>query len=85
MAEKNSGETILAFLLGGIIGACLGILFAPNSGKETRRKLKVLLEDLGEKAEDWIEEGKEKVEDVVSDVKERVFKKEPPKGRSREE
>ena len=85
MAERNSGETILAFLLGGIIGACLGILLAPKSGKETRQKLKVLLEDLGEKAEGWIEDGKEKVEDVVCDVKDKVFKKEPVKSRSREE
>jgi len=76
MSDRNSsGETILAFLLGGIIGGCLGILFAPKSGKETREKLKTLLEDLGEKAEDFIEEGKDKIEDFVSCTKEKIFEK----------
>ncbi len=71
----SSGETILAFLLGGIIGACLGILFAPKSGKETREKLRFLLEDLGEKAESWVKEEKDKIEDFVSSVKEKVSEK----------
>jgi len=71
----SSGETILAFLLGGIIGGCLGILFAPKSGKETREKLRVLLEDLEEKAEDWLEEGKDKVENFVSSAREKISEK----------
>ena len=75
MAEKNSGEVILAFLLGGIIGACLGILFAPASGKETRKKINVVLKDLGEKAEELFEEGKEKVQEVVEETKEKIFPK----------
>ncbi|MFN3966836.1 MAG: YtxH domain-containing protein [Endomicrobiia bacterium] len=76
MSDKgSSGETILAFLLGGIIGACLGILFAPKSGKETREKLRFLIEDLEEKAENWIEEGKDKIENFVSSTKEKIFEK----------
>ena len=67
--SRNSGETMLAFLLGGIVGAAVGILFAPRPGKETREKLKVLLEDLGEKADVLLEEGKEKVEDIVQEAK----------------
>jgi len=75
MSERNSGETILAFILGGLIGATLGILFAPKSGKETRERLKVLAEDLSEKAGDLIDEGKDKVEGLVADAKERFTPK----------
>jgi len=44
------------------IGAVLGILFAPKSGKETRDYL------MG-KSEELMEKGKEKVSDVVEKTK----------------
>ncbi|MFH2069887.1 MAG: YtxH domain-containing protein [Elusimicrobiota bacterium] len=72
MSDRNSGEAILSFLLGGLIGAAVGLLFAPKPGRETREKLKVLIDELGEKAEDIFEEGKDKVEGFVSDVKDRA-------------
>jgi len=75
MSEKSSGEAILGFLLGGLIGACLGILFAPRSGKETRQRLKVLAEDLEEKGQGWVEEGKDKVEDLVNLAKSKILPK----------
>lgn len=65
MSERNcSGSSLLAFFLGGMIGAILGMLFAPKSGKETRQHIKVFCEDLSDKAKDLVEEGKEKVEDI---------------------
>lgn len=75
MSEKNNGDTILALLLGGAIGACLGLLFAPKSGKETRKKVKILFDDIGEKTGELIEEGKEKIEEVkekIEEVKEKI-------------
>ena len=52
--------SFLSITLIGLAGACVGILFAPNKGKETRKKLKVLLEDLDDKTRDLIEESKNK-------------------------
>jgi gas vesicle protein len=75
MSDRNSGESMLAFMLGGLLGACLGILYAPQPGKQTRKKLKVLLEDLGEKAEDLLEEGKDKVEEIVANPKDKTTPK----------
>ena len=53
------------FALGALVGATLGILFAPKSGKETRKELK-------EKAEELIEKAKEI--DVV-EVKDKIVTK----------
>ena len=63
MSENNSGEVILALILGGIIGAAVGILYAPRSGKETREKLMDLGEDFADKIEDAGEEVKNKAKD----------------------
>ena len=37
--DSNASGVILAFLLGGLTGAALAILFAPQSGRETRELL----------------------------------------------
>ena len=36
----SAGNTLLALITGAAIGAGLGILYAPESGEETRKKLK---------------------------------------------
>ena len=71
MEDKNSGSSVLSFILGGLIGASLGILFAPAAGKETRKKLKILLEQLDDESRELYEEFKGK----ASAGKRRVLKK----------
>jgi gas vesicle protein len=70
--NNNSGEVILAFILGGIIGAVAGILYAPRSGKETREKLVGMGEDLAEKFEGVTDEVKNKAKHFVSEGKEKI-------------
>lgn len=38
--SNNTGNTIVAILTGALVGAGLGILFAPDKGSKTREKLK---------------------------------------------
>jgi len=72
MSEKNSGEVMLSFLLGGLIGAALGLIFAPRSGKETRRRLVELSDDLGERLSTLSKEVSEKTEDIIAEGKDKL-------------
>jgi gas vesicle protein len=74
---NNSKSVAVAFLVGGAIGAGLALLFAPDSGTETRRKIKEGVEDAGDWAKDKyqdarykVSEGTGKVRSFVSDRRE---------------
>lgn len=56
--EKGTGllEVTIAFLFGALVGATLGILFAPSSGAETRKKLQELAQKATEKVKETYEE-----------------------------
>jgi gas vesicle protein len=68
----NSGKVLLALLAGVAAGALIGILFAPDKGTETRKKISKKGEDyaehLGEKFDEFISGFKEKFEDVKEDI-----------------
>ncbi len=69
--EKKSG--LGKFLIGAGIGACLGILFAPKSGKETREDLKIKMNELLEKAKNIkAEDVKATIEAKVKEIKEDI-------------
>ena len=46
---KNSGKIIIALGTGVVLGAALGILFAPAKGSETREKISSKAHDIKEK------------------------------------
>ena len=74
MENKGSESSILSFILGGLIGAFLGVLFAPAAGEETREKLRVLLEQADAEARKLFEEFKE-FKAKASETKGRILKK----------
>lgn len=61
--RSNTGETILALLTGAIVGAGVGILYAPAKGSETRKKIG----DEANKAGDYIRESVEHTATNLSD------------------
>ncbi|MBI5195546.1 MAG: YtxH domain-containing protein [Nitrospirae bacterium] len=68
MSEERScttGNVLLAFVLGGVVGAGVALLMAPQSGRETRQKIKDLASDAKEKAADYATHIKEKVSSAV--------------------
>ena len=42
---NDSGNIVLALLTGAVLGAGLGILYAPDEGSKTRRKIKKKVDD----------------------------------------
>jgi gas vesicle protein len=70
---------MMAFLLGGIIGAGVALLYAPDSGYETRRRLREGYDDAEDWAKDKLDDAKErlgdgsdKVKDLLGDKKEDI-------------
>lgn len=61
MAENNNkiGGILLAFVAGAIVGAAIALLYAPQSGKETRELLAKKASELKEATAEKIEKGKE--------------------------
>lgn len=45
--SNNTGDSILALLLGAAVGVGIGILIAPDKGSETRKKIKDKLQESG--------------------------------------
>ncbi|HYL81023.1 MAG TPA: YtxH domain-containing protein [Candidatus Acidoferrum sp.] len=66
-----SGAAIaLGFILGGALGASLAVLFAPESGRRTRERLRDMAADVRDKTIDLSEDFRDKAEDVVERSKE---------------
>ncbi len=61
----NTSRILLGFAAGAAIGAALGILFAPDKGAETRRKI-------SEKSNDMADTIKDKFTDLVDGVKDKL-------------
>jgi gas vesicle protein len=61
----NSGKLMLGLLAGIAAGALLGILFAPEKGTETRRKI-------AEKGDDYVDGMKVKFNQLIDDVSQKI-------------
>jgi gas vesicle protein len=69
--ERSSGG-VGAFLFGLLAGAGLALLLAPESGEETRRKLRERGQRLRDAAEGKVEEWQERFESGYEEAKARV-------------
>jgi len=57
----NSGKVLLGLLAGVAVGATLGILFAPDKGSSTRKKI-------SKKGDDYADELGEKFNDFINGI-----------------
>jgi gas vesicle protein len=66
----SSGKVVLALLAGVAAGAVLGILFAPEKGSETRKKLSGQGEDLKESMKEQFNQFLDDISEKYENVKE---------------
>ena len=73
---SNRTDSLMAFLVGAAIGAVAGVLLAPDSGTNTRKKLKKSMTQLQEKGSEKLGEVEAKVraktQNLVGETEHRV-------------
>jgi gas vesicle protein len=70
--SNNTVKLIGALILGAAIGGALGILFAPDKGSETRKKLSAKGDDLTDAMKSKLTAFQEEVKKEVEKVKARA-------------
>lgn len=76
MAERDSGAgwVLLSFILGGIVGGVLGVLFAPKAGKETREDISEAAAEIKKEAQKFAKDAKARVDGFVEESKDVIAK-----------
>ena len=64
------GDSLFALIAGAAAGLTLGLLFAPEKGEETRRKVKAAAANGWDEFVDAADEGWDKAKETFEDVKE---------------
>jgi gas vesicle protein len=90
MADSDSdlGSFMAGFFIGGLIGAGVALLLAPQSGEETREMLRErsielksraeeAASDFRSKTETILDEGRERVDTAVATARSRVSRRKP--------
>ncbi|MBK8521249.1 MAG: YtxH domain-containing protein [Ferruginibacter sp.] len=70
--SNNTGKLMGAILIGAAIGGALGILFAPDKGSETRRKISKKGNDLTDAVKEKFDAIVDKFKKEVEDVKDQA-------------
>ncbi|UCE27059.1 MAG: YtxH domain-containing protein [Candidatus Coatesbacteria bacterium] len=72
---QTTGLMFLSFIVGGIVGSVLGILFAPKAGAETREDIAKFAADVKDETEKVTKAAVEKIEKVVDEAQKALSKK----------
>ena len=72
MGNSNGGKLVSALLLGAAVGGLIGILFAPDKGSETRKKISSKGNELTDAVKEKFDAIVDKFKKEVDDVKEKA-------------
>jgi gas vesicle protein len=70
---KNSSKIFAALVVGAAVGAVLGIMFAPDKGSETRKKINEEGKKMSDALKNKYNEMKEKMNAVKDDMEQEDF------------
>lgn len=84
--DRDSGASgiILSFLVGGVVGAAVAILFAPRSGRETREMLSDRLRESKDRGRQFRDRALAKGREILEDAGEYVERQKDGLERQRE-
>jgi len=83
IGKKDIGKVVIVFFAGSVAGALAGLLLAPKSGAETRKRIKKASSDAGDKVKETFEgaksgvvhlfsRGKKKVDDMKTEIQDKI-------------
>ena len=64
-SDSGAGTAIVFLLIGLGVGATLGLLLAPKSGRQLRKDLHRSYDDALETVSEWSEEARDRIKDAV--------------------
>jgi gas vesicle protein len=67
----NRTDFVAGFILGGLLGTAMALLYAPRTGEETRERLLESADDLRERARERADDVVRKVRDATDDLSQR--------------
>lgn len=70
--EKNTKNTLIALGTGLAVGSILGVLFAPDKGSDTRKKINEAKDKLTDKFKNQVEKSRENLLSLKEGLKERL-------------
>jgi gas vesicle protein len=59
--DNNTGTVLISFLIGGIIGAGVALLLAPQTGRKTRKQILDAADDVRDYASGYAKKLKDKI------------------------
>jgi gas vesicle protein len=66
--ETGIGSTLFAFLIGGLVGAGIALLMAPQSGDETRSMIRDKSQEIKDRATSTVEETRNRAGKAIDDL-----------------
>lgn len=72
--DGSNGKFIIGAALGALAGAVAGLLFAPRSGKETRKIVKEKAKEYKEKSTDFVSKEAKTAKNAIVETVEKIKK-----------
>lgn len=73
MSDSNDfGAFLIGFIVGGLTGAAVSLLFAPQTGEETRTLIHDKAIELRDRAAETVEEARQHAEEALEDAKQKT-------------